>query len=87
MSIGRPPDLPGLEGVPDPTAEYLIRVNDWLFDVYNKLKFIDLGNVKLTSSDAVPTGGEDGDMHVRVAAASTALYININGSWSAYTNP
>jgi hypothetical protein len=87
MTIPRPPELPGIERTSDPRSVYLIAVNDWLFDVYNKLKFIDLGNLKITSSDAVPTGGEDGDLHVRVAGASTALYLNKNGSWVAYTNP
>jgi len=85
--IGKPPTPPKTDALDPAIQDYFVKLNEWLFNVYNKLIFIDLGNVKLTSSASAASGGEDGDIHVRVNGASTALYLNINGVWSAYTNP
>lgn len=87
MTLRKFPDLPPLSDVPVGLQGYLGELHKFFSDVYLKLKFQDLKNITFTTTDAAPIGGKDGDIHVRVDGANTALYININGSWSAYTNP
>jgi len=68
--------------------EYLNRLTDYLLDIYSNIgKQINIGSTKIEVGTGVPTGGNDGDVFVRVAGASTALYLNINGTYSAFTNP
>lgn len=42
---------------------------------------VKLGNLQFTFSADAPSGGSDSNLWVRVAGASTAMYINIDGSW------
>lgn len=86
MSIKAPPLLQNLN-VPNDLRDYLQGVDRFLNDVYAQLKSVTMQDIAITTSAAAPSGGQDGDIHVRVNGASTAIYININGSWSAYTNP
>lgn len=67
--------------------EYLVSLNDWVADVYGAFRNYDLGTVKISSGSSAPTGGEDGDLYVRKAGASTKLYLNINGTFSGFNNP
>lgn len=85
--IQSPPELTNIEGTSTALRDHLGNVQSWLYAAYNILKFIDLGNVKLTSSASAPSGGQDGDLHVRVNGAATAVYLNKNGVWVAYNNP
>ena len=88
MTIRRPPETPNFESLPPEVGRYLQEVNFYLVELYNRNKNLDFAEiVKVTSSDAVPTGGQDGDIHFRAAGANTGLYHNINGSWSKYNNP
>jgi hypothetical protein len=66
---------------------FFYELEKWMQDVYFKLKNQDFQDVTFTTTTAAPTGGKDGDMHIRVSGATTALYINKNGSWSPYSNP
>lgn len=86
MSIKAPPLLPVLN-IQSDLRDYLQAVDRFLNDIYAQVKTVTLQDIAITTSAAAPSGGQDGDIHVRVNGASTAIYININGSWSAYTNP
>lgn len=87
MTLRRPPDIPTSQVLSRELKDFFDHLNLWMSDVYNKLDKQDLKNIVFTTSASAPSGGKDGDIHVRVNGASTALYININGSWSAYANP
>ena len=85
--IGTPPTAPKTDNLDPAIQDYFVRLGAWLFDVYNTLKHHDSDGVKFTSSDSAPSGGQDGDVHYRIDGANTAIYLNKNGAWSAYTNP
>ena len=85
--ISLPPSQPKLDKLDPAIQDYFVKLSSWLFDIYNLVKHHDAGDVKFTTSDAAPSGGSDGDVHYRVDGANTAIYLNKNGSWSAYTNP
>lgn len=89
MSIlARPPVLPQLSELDDESRDYFIKLSQWADDVYEKLVYQNMGDVQFSASDEAPTSvnlpdGKDGDMHIRVDGASTALYQNVNGVWTA----
>lgn len=85
--IPEPPALPQLSGLPPEVQKYFKTLDQWARGVYTTLQKIDIGEIKLSSGTAAPTGGEDGDLYIRVAGASTKLYLNINGTFSGYNNP
>lgn len=87
--IKTPPKLPysALMALPREVYDYLGELGKWTDDVYNTLKNLDIGAVKIATGEAAPTGGEDGDLYIRVAGASTKLYLNINGTFSGFNNP
>ena len=87
MSIKQPPTLPNLSAMPDALRDYLQRVDEFLRDAYAQIRNISILDVAITSTTGAPTGGQDGDVHIRKSGATTAIYLNINGAWSAYTNP
>jgi len=87
MSIKLPPSLPQTNAFPNDLRDYLQGVDRFLRDAYAQIKNINLLDTAITSSAAAPSGGSDGDIHVRKDGANTRIYLNINGSWSAYTNP
>ena len=85
--IRKPPVPPILLSLAPEVISYLDSVHQYLIDVSNILNGFDLGKMKISTGAAIPTGGEDGDVYVRIAGVNTALYVNINGVWSAYVNP
>lgn len=70
--------------IDDPNMQ---EISDWLNQVYDYVVGLDIRPIRVTVSESAPSGGSDGDLHIRKDTTNTALYININGSWSAYTNP
>lgn len=89
MSITKPPSLPEIPSLSLELRLYLESVDRYLNDIYTNYRLIQTGQVGITTSEADPVvgTGQDGDLHVRVDGANTALFININGVWSAYNNP
>lgn len=85
--IPSPPNLPTTSSLTPEIADYLLRVDEFLKNIYSAFKNFDIGTIKISSGSGAPTGGEDGDIYIRKAAASTQLYLNINGTFSGYTNP
>lgn len=79
--------MPALENLPNDLRDYLQNIDLFIQDVYATLRNITPQDIAVTTSDAAPSGGQDGDIHVRVDGLNTAIYLNINGAWSAYTNP
>lgn len=81
------PELPNDVNIPQGLRGYFDELHKFLQDVFTKLNYQELKNINFTTSAAAPTGGKDGDFHIRVNGANTKIYLNINGSWSAYNNP
>jgi hypothetical protein len=82
MSIPRPPSPP-FDVKDNEVQAYLIELNKWATIIYKTFRSIDFGPVRLSQNDSAPTGGEDGDLHIRKDAANTAFYQNVNGVWGA----
>lgn len=87
MSLRQPPRIPSEQLIAVELRPFFVELDKWMNDVYSKLRFIDLKDSSFSTSTTAPSGGQDGDLHVRKSGASTALYINKNGTWSAYNNP
>lgn len=85
--IGKPPESPKVFGMPRSLEDYLIRLHTWLGEIANTLQNIDLGKTKFSAGSSLPFAGQDGDVYIRVSGPATAIYLNINGRWSAYQNP
>ena len=85
--IPEPPSLPQLTGLSPQVQNYFKKVDAWIKVVYSTLSKMDIGQIKISSGEDAPTGGDDGDLYVRVSGASTKLYLNINGTFSGYNNP
>jgi len=85
--IPSPPQVPQINGIDPQLFYYLQQVNEYLTSLYAILKDFDIGKVKISSGSGAPSGGNDGDLYIRVAGASTQLYLNINGTFSGYNNP
>lgn len=85
--IRKPPIPPTFSTLAPEVKTYLDAVHLYLTDAYNILIGLDLGKVKVSSGDAVPLNGQDGDVYVRKDTVNTSLWININGVWSQYINP
>lgn len=90
--IPRPPSPPDLNGLNQEDALRFIKqhfeaIEIWQNQAYNNMRFKDLKDIGFTTSAAVPSGGQDGDVHIRVDGANTAISLNINGVWGTYTNP
>jgi len=85
--IQEPPTIPPTHGLPPEVQNYFRKLDSWMRTVYQTLSQIDIGQVKISSGADVPTGGDDGDLYIRVAGASTKLYLNINGTFSGFNNP
>lgn len=82
--IRKPPELPKFENLDPELERYLREVNEFHEEVYNKLRYLDLGELGIYAGTAVPAAslGQDGDLYVRVNGASSSLYQNINGTWT-----
>ncbi|MGD9600049.1 MAG: hypothetical protein AB7V24_16635, partial [Steroidobacteraceae bacterium] len=78
--LKKPPELPMFNSLDDEVKRYLIDLHDWFIDIYNNYHLLDLPGIKVSSDNSVPNGGTDGDLYIRKAGASTALYINKNGT-------
>ncbi len=85
--ISQPPQMPVLSTMPIELRDYLSAFHEWATDVYAAFRNYDIGTLKLSSGPDAPTGGEDGDLYIRNAGASTKLYLNINGTFSGFNNP
>lgn len=83
--IPEPPRLMLTNASPEVREQFKL-IDLWMRQVYNSLKELDI-EVKISSGASAPTGGQDGDLYVRKNGASTQLYLNINGTFSGYTNP
>ncbi len=88
MTFRRPPETPIgiaiLEEAPQ-LKEYLQELEIWTQEVWSKLKFLEIGDLAITAGTGVPTGGQDGDFFFRVAGANTAIWQNIDGTWTVNT--
>jgi hypothetical protein len=62
---------------------YMIELNKWATLMYKTFRNIDFGSIRVTQDAAAPSGGVDGDLHIRKDGANTALYQNVNGVWGA----
>jgi len=80
--LEQPPATPRMTKDKDLDA-YLIDLDRWLSKIYKIVSLINLQDSSFTTSDGVPTGGNDGDLYIRKDGANTALYQNVNGVWGA----
>lgn len=87
MSIPRPPEIPAITGLSPEMDTYFKDIQEWLDIAYDKLNLIDMGQVRISSGSGAPTGGSNADWYIRTDVPNTSVYLNINGVWSAYTNP
>lgn len=87
--IKAPPKKPVFTSLSQDVQLYLDNIDRYLHDLYTNFRLVQTGQVNITTSDAAPAVGigNDGDVHIRVDGANTAIYLNINGVWSAYNNP